>query len=168
MAIVIGYLGALAAFLVADMAWLGAMVGRLYRPVLGDIAAPSVNLSAAAAFYLVFPIGLAIFAIAPGLRGGSLTLAAVNGALFGLFTYATYDLTNQATLRKWTTQLTLIDTRVGSHARRLDGERRLCRRVPLCGRGVIVRRGGGRRPAFAPDRHLFAAREQHVLRSRSA
>ena len=113
MAIVIGYLGALAAFLVADMAWLGAMVGRLYRPVLGDIAAPSVNLSAAAAFYLIFPIGLAIFAIAPGLRGGSLTLAAVNGALFGLFTYATYDLTNQATLRNWTTQLTLIDTAWG-------------------------------------------------------
>src|SRR5271165_7143173 len=81
MAIVIGYLGALAAFLVADMAWLGAMVGRLYRPVLGDIAAPSVNLPAAAAFYLIFPIGLAIFAIAPGLRGGSLILAAVNGAL---------------------------------------------------------------------------------------
>ena len=86
MAIVIGYLGALAAFLVADMAWLGAMVGRLYRPVLVDIATPSVNLSTAAAFYLIFPIGLAMFAIAPRLRGGSLTLAAVNGALFGLFT----------------------------------------------------------------------------------
>jgi len=70
MAIVIGYLGALAAFLVADMAWLGAMVGRLYRPVLGDIAAPSVNLSAAAAFYLIFPIGLAISRLRPGCAVG--------------------------------------------------------------------------------------------------
>jgi uncharacterized membrane protein len=61
-------------------------------------------LSAATTSCLLFPIGLTIFA----LRGGSLALAAVNGAIFGLFTYATYDLTNQATLRKWT-QLTLID-----------------------------------------------------------
>ncbi len=109
MAMVIGYLGALAAFLAADMVWLGVMASRVYRPVLGDMAAPSVNLSAAATFYLIFPIGLAIFAIAPALRGGSLSLAALNGGLFGLFTYATYDLTNQATLRNWTTQLTLID-----------------------------------------------------------
>ena len=113
MAMVIGYLGALAAFLATDMVWLGAMAGRLYRPLLGDIVAPSVNLSAAATFYLIFPVGLAIFAIAPGLRGGSLALAALNGALFGLFTYATYDLTNQATLRNWTTQLTLIDVAWG-------------------------------------------------------
>jgi uncharacterized membrane protein len=109
MAMVIGYFGALAAFLAADMVWLGLMAGRLYRPLLGDIVAPSVNLSAAAVFYLIFPVGLAIFAIGPGMRGGSLAIAALNGALFGFFTYATYDLTNQATLRNWTTQLTLVD-----------------------------------------------------------
>jgi uncharacterized membrane protein len=114
MAIVIGYFGALAAFLAADMVWLGAMASRVYRPVLGDTAAPAVNLTAAAVFYLLFPVGLAIFAVAPGLRAGSLTVAALNGALFGFFSYATYDLTNQATLRNWTTQLTLIDVAWGA------------------------------------------------------
>ncbi|MGD1016252.1 MAG: DUF2177 family protein [Roseiarcus sp.] len=109
MAVLVGYLGALAAFFVADMIWLGATVDRIYRPVLGDLAAASVNLPAAAAFYLLFPIGLMVFAVSPGLRGESLALAALNGALFGFFTYATYDLTNQATLRNWTTPLTLVD-----------------------------------------------------------
>ena len=109
MAMIIGYFGALAAFVAADMVWLGAMASRLYRPVLGDMAAPTVNLPAAAVFYLLLPVGIAIFAVAPGLRSGSLVLAALNGALFGFFTYATYDLTNQATLRNWTTQLTVID-----------------------------------------------------------
>lgn len=114
MAIVIGYFGALAAFLAADMVWLGAMASRVYRPVLGDMAAPTVNLPAAAVFYLLFPVGIAIFAVAPALRGASLASAAINGALFGFFTYATYDLTNQATLRNWTTQLTLIDVAWGA------------------------------------------------------
>ncbi len=109
MAMIIGYFGALAAFVAADMVWLGAMASRLYRPVLGEMAAPTVNLPAAAVFYLLLPVGIAIFAVAPGLRSGSLVLAAFNGALFGFFTYATYDLTNQATLRNWTTQLTVID-----------------------------------------------------------
>src|SRR5271157_2074598 len=113
MTIIAGYFAALAAFLAADMIWLGIMAGRLYRPALGDIVAPAVNLPAAAAFYLLLPIGVTIFAVAPWLRGGSLTLAAQNGALFGFFTYATYDLTNQATLRNWTTQLTLIDVAWG-------------------------------------------------------
>ena len=69
MAIVIGYFGALAAFLAADMVWLGAMASRVYRPVLGDMAAPTVNLPAAAVFYLLFPVGIAIFAVAPALAG---------------------------------------------------------------------------------------------------
>jgi len=109
----VGYLGALAAFFVADMIWLSATVDRVYRPILGDLAAASVNLPAAGAFYLLFPIGLTFFAVTPGLRRGSPALAALNGALFGFFTYATYDLTNQATLRNWTTQLTLIDVSWG-------------------------------------------------------
>lgn len=113
MTVLVGYLGAFAAFLAADMIWLGVMVGRVYRPAMGDLVAADVNLAAAAVFYLLFPIGLTIFAVTPGLRAESLAVAALNGALFGFFTYATYDLTNQATLRGWTTQLTLIDVSWG-------------------------------------------------------
>jgi uncharacterized membrane protein len=90
------------------------MASRLYRPTLGDIMLADVNLPAAIAFYLIYPIGLVIFAILPALKSGSLAQAMLYGALFGFFTYATYDLTNQATLRNWTTQLTLIDAGWGT------------------------------------------------------
>jgi len=114
MTALIGYIGALVAMVVADMIWLGVMVDRLYRPTLGDILAGSVNLPAAIVFYLIFPIGLTIFAVTPGLRSGAVSTAALYGALFGFFTYATYDLTSQATLRNWTTQLTIVDIAWGA------------------------------------------------------
>lgn len=104
-----GYVAALVAFVGLDMIWLGAMVSRIYRPALGDLLATSVNLPAAIAFYLVFPVGLTIFAVAPAVKAGSIGQAALYGGLFGLFAYATYDLTNQATLRAWSTQLTVTD-----------------------------------------------------------
>lgn len=110
----VGYGVALAVFVAADMVWLGAMVSRLYRPTLGDIAISGVNLPPAILFYTIYPIGLLIFAIQPALKNGSMSTAAVYGALFGFFTYATYDLTNQATLRNWTLQLTLVDVAWGT------------------------------------------------------
>jgi uncharacterized membrane protein len=109
MTYVAGYVAALVTFLAADMVWLGAMASRFYKPTLGDIAIPGVNLPPAIVFYAIYPIGLLIFAINPALKNGSMTTAAVNGALFGFFSYATYDLSNYATLRNWTLQLTLID-----------------------------------------------------------
>jgi uncharacterized membrane protein len=108
-AYVVSYAAALVVFLAADMVWLGTMVGRIYRPALGDILAPTVNLPPALFFYLIYPVGLMIFAILPGLKSGSITTAAAYGALFGFFTYATYDLSNFATLRNWTFQVTIID-----------------------------------------------------------
>jgi len=110
----VGYLVALMTFVACDMVWLGMMAPRFYRPTLGDIAISGVNLPPAIAFYLLYPIGLLIFAVNPALRSGSIGSAALYGALFGFFTYATYDLTNQATLRNWTTQLTLIDVAWGT------------------------------------------------------
>jgi uncharacterized membrane protein len=108
------YITPLAVFFLADMAWLGVMSPRLYRPTLGDIALSGVNLPPAIAFYTLYPLGLLIFAILPALKSGNINTALLNGALFGFFTYATYDLTNQATLRNWTLQLTLIDVVWGS------------------------------------------------------
>jgi uncharacterized membrane protein len=110
----IGYLVALSTFVAADMVWLGAMAPRFYRPTLGDIAVSGVNLPPAIVFYAIYPIGVLIFAVGPALRSGSLMTAAVYGALFGFFTYATYDLTNYATLRNWTFQLTVVDVAWGT------------------------------------------------------
>lgn len=113
MTYVIGYVVALLTFFLADMAWLGTMAPRFYRPTLGDIAISGVNLPPAIVFYALYPVGLLIFATIPALKSGSVTTAVVLGALFGFFTYATYDLTNQATLRNWTLQLTLVDVAWG-------------------------------------------------------
>jgi uncharacterized membrane protein len=109
-----GYLAALVTFVAADMVWLATMAPRLYRPTLGDIAISGVNFPPAILFYAIYPVGVLIFAISPALKNDSLITAAVYGALFGFFTYATYDLTNHATLRNWTLSLTLVDIAWGT------------------------------------------------------
>ncbi len=109
-----GYLASLTVFLVIDFAWLSVMAPRFYKPTLGDIAIPGFNLAPAVVFYVLYPIGLLIFAISPALKSGSWATALLYGALFGFFTYATYDLTSQATLRNWTTSLTLVDVTWGT------------------------------------------------------
>ena len=103
------YLSTLVVFVLVDFVWLSTMAGRLYRPILGDILAPSVNFAPAIAFYLVYPIGIVAFAVLPALKSGGVPSALIYGAMFGFFTYATYDLTNHATLRNWTWQITLLD-----------------------------------------------------------
>ena len=110
----VGYLAALATFVVADMVWLGLMTPRFYRPTLGDILITGVNLPPALVFYLVYPVGLVIFAVNPALKSGSIWPALLYGALFGFFTYATYDLSNYATLRNWSLPLTAVDIAWGS------------------------------------------------------
>ena len=110
----VGYLAASVTFVAADMVWLGTMAPRFYRPTLGDIAIAGVSLPPAILFYAIYPIGLIIFAINPALKNGSLITAACYGALFGFFTYATYDLTNHATLRNWTLPLTVVDIAWGT------------------------------------------------------
>lgn len=110
----VAYLTSLVTFFAVDMVWLGMMAKRFYRPTLGDILLPGVNMAPAIVFYILFPIGLVFFAVAPALRAGSISTALMYGAMFGFFTYATYDLTNQATVRNWTTQLTVVDAAWGS------------------------------------------------------
>ena len=114
MAAGLAYVVTLAVFVAADMAWLTTMADRVYRSTLGDIATPDIRLAPAIVFYVLYPAGLVFFAVVPALRSGSLATALLYGALFGFFTYATYDLTNQTTLRNWTTQLTIIDIAWGT------------------------------------------------------
>src|SRR5689334_20017558 len=106
---VVAYFAALVPFGVIDAIWLSLMGPALYKPTLGDVLLPEIRLGPAIAFYLIFPIGLVVFAVLPGLRSGSILTALALGMLFGALAYATYDLTNFATLRNWTLQLTVLD-----------------------------------------------------------
>lgn len=110
----LSYIVAFVLFTTLDIIWLTLMGSALYRPVLGDMLAPSVRVAPALAFYLMYPFGLLVFAVAPALRSGSLVDALLFGALLGAVTYATYDLTNFATLRNWTLQLTVVDIVYGA------------------------------------------------------
>lgn len=101
-------------FLLMDGVWLTVMGNRLYRPVLGDMMAAKVNLPAAILFYVVFITGLTFLATAPAIREASALKAVINAAVFGFAAYATYDLTNQATLARWSTVLTLSDLAWGT------------------------------------------------------
>ena len=103
------YLGAGLTFAAIDFVWLTTMTDRLYKPVLGPIMADKPDMKAAVLFYLISIAGTVFLAIAPALRDESWTRAAINGAVLGFVAYATYDLTNQATLAAWQTKLTVID-----------------------------------------------------------
>ncbi|MDZ4110340.1 MAG: DUF2177 family protein [Brevundimonas sp.] len=104
-----GYLGAGLAFAAIDAVWLTTMTNRLYKPILGPILADKPDMKAAVAFYLIYIGGIVLLAISPALKDGGLGRAAMNGAILGCVAYATYDLTNQATLKVWSTQMTVID-----------------------------------------------------------
>ena len=106
---VAAYLGAGLTFAAIDFVWLTTMTDRLYKPVLGPIMADKPDMKAAVAFYLISIAGTVFLAIAPALTEGNWTRAALNGAVLGFVAYATYDLTNQATLAVWQTRLTIID-----------------------------------------------------------
>ncbi len=114
MNLLFSYLSVATTFVAIDMIWLRTMAERLYRPVLGEILRPEPNLTAAVFFYLVYPLGLIAFAVLPAHYEGSALRAFTSGVMFGCFTYATYDLTNQATLRNWSTTLTIADICWGS------------------------------------------------------
>jgi uncharacterized membrane protein len=110
----IAYLWALVSFLLLDAVWLSLMGPRLYKPALGDLMAPDVDWLAAVLFYAIYLAGLLVFAIAPALADGAAGAALRRGAFFGLVAYATYDLTNQATLRGWPWAITAADLVWGS------------------------------------------------------
>ena len=117
----IAYLAILLPFCLLDAVWLSLMGPKLYRPTLGDILLTNVNVPAAVSFYLIYPVGILVFATLPALKAGSVAPALIYAALFGALAYATYDLTNQATLRNWSLQLTLADMAWGAVASGLAG-----------------------------------------------
>ena len=108
------YLAVFLAMLVIDMIWLRVIALSWYEAGMGPLLAPSPNLVAAALFYLLFPIGLLIFAVLPADANVSVMKVATMGALFGFFAYGTYDLTNLAVIRNWPVGLTVIDMAWGT------------------------------------------------------
>jgi uncharacterized membrane protein len=97
-----------------DLVWLLGIAKNLYRDQMGDLMASEPKLIAGLAFYLLYALGVCIFVIIPALSKQSWIYALQYGALFGLFCYMTYDLTNLAVIRNFPTQLALIDIAWGS------------------------------------------------------
>lgn len=101
-------------FFSIDIFWLGVVAKKLYRHYIGHLMADRVFVSAALVFYAVYIIGLLHFVIQPALNKGSLKYALFTGMFFGFITYATYDLTNLATLKEWPIKIVLIDMAWGT------------------------------------------------------
>jgi uncharacterized membrane protein len=112
--LLISYALTFVVFFIVDMAWLGFIAKDLYKKYLGDFLSEQVNWTAAVVFYLLFIVGVFIFAIMPSVEKNSVVSAITLGALFGFFTYATYDLTNLATLKGWPVTIVFIDIIWGS------------------------------------------------------
>jgi len=108
------YAIALPVFLAMDMVWLGLVARNFYRNQIGFLMKSDINWKAAIVFYLLFIVGLVLFVIAPAIEKNSWTHALLFGALFGLVTYATYDLTNLATLKDWPLLVTIVDLAWGA------------------------------------------------------
>ena len=103
------YFITLAVFVLVDMAWLGLVAKTFYRKHLGFLMGPKVVWPAAILFYLLFIAGLLVFAVRPALAAGAPLKALLLGAFLGLISYATYDLTNLATLKGWPLVVTVVD-----------------------------------------------------------
>lgn len=109
-----GYLAAALVMLALDMLWLGVLAKTLYQQAIGHLMADQPRLLAALAFYVLYPAGLLVFALAPHADDPAWGRTVLTGALFGFFAYATYDLSNLATLRDWPVRMTLVDMAWGT------------------------------------------------------
>ena len=107
--LIFAYAGAALAMLVLDGLWLSFAARRLYRPQLGAILLDGYRGPPAAIFYFLYVAGIVVLAVMPGLAADRWTFALTRGMALGLVAYGTYDLTNQATLRSWSTLVTIVD-----------------------------------------------------------
>ena len=110
----VAYVAAAVVFFGLDFVWLGLVAKSTYRSWIGHLMRDEIHAVAAILFYLVYVVGLVIFAVAPALKDSAWQTAALYGALFGFFAYGTYDLTNLATLRGWSVSVTVVDMAWGA------------------------------------------------------
>ena len=111
---VMAYGATLVTMVAIDLLWLGVIAKPLYQQRIGHLMAEKPNLTAAVIFYLLYPVGIVLFAIAPDAANASWLKTFATAALFGFFAYATYDLTNLATLKGWPISLAAVDMAWGS------------------------------------------------------
>lgn len=112
---IVAYGAAALAFGALDAVWLRWAGPNFYRPAIGELLADSFRMAPALVFYAAYIAAMVWFAVRPGLAGG-IGAAALNGALLGAICYATYDLTNQATMKVWPVHVTLADIAWGAFA----------------------------------------------------
>ena len=112
--ILLTYAVSVPVFFIVDMIWLGLIAGGFYRKALEPLLTPNINWTASIIFYLLFLVGILVFALLPGMERRSLVYTVAMAALFGFIAYATYDLTNLATLRDWPLMLSIVDMVWGS------------------------------------------------------
>jgi uncharacterized membrane protein len=108
------YAGAGITILLLDFIWLGFIAQSFYRAEIGHLMADKPNLVIAALFYLLYAVGIIIFAVDPAIRSGNFRTALMYGALLGFFAYATYDLSNLATLKGFSVKLAIVDMAWGT------------------------------------------------------
>jgi uncharacterized membrane protein len=111
---VLAYVATILVIVIADYLWLGFVTKDFVRAQVGTLLLDTPRWIAAVLFYVVYVMGVLYFVVMPAMADGSVITATLRGALFGLFCYATYDLTNFATLKAWTPALTLVDIAWGS------------------------------------------------------
>lgn len=114
MTYIIAYFATAFVFLLIDFIWLGKVATGFYKSQMGDLMADPVKLHIAAIFYCVYAAGIVYFAVKPALDEDKLILAAINGAIFGFLAYATYDMTNMATIRDWPIKMSIVDMAWGT------------------------------------------------------
>lgn len=105
----VAWLSAALVVVILDGVWLTVAGPRLYRPIIGELLAPRVDIPSAIAFYLLYVTGIVILAVTPALERGGAPKALFLGAVLGLVAYGAYDLTNQATMKVWDLRITLAD-----------------------------------------------------------
>jgi uncharacterized membrane protein len=105
---IIAYIATGVSFALIDSIWLSTMYKRLYQPEIGELLG-GLRLAPAVIFYLLYILGMMIFAVGPALQSGKWQTALVWGALLGFFCYMTYDLTNHATMKVWSVKVTVLD-----------------------------------------------------------
>lgn len=103
------YIATFGAFIVIDLIWLGFVARDFYRKQLGSLMTDQINWTAAIIFYLLYIVAILVFAVLPAVQAGSVVKAITLGAFFGFIAYATYDLTNLATLNNWPVVMTIVD-----------------------------------------------------------
>ncbi len=115
------YIIAFLIFLVIDAIWLGLVAPKFYKAQIGHLMSDKPNLIAALVFYLIFIVGVVYFVVNPAIEAQSMSKLLISGILFGFITYATYDLTNLATLKDWPITVTIVDLIWGTSLSTLVG-----------------------------------------------